>query len=133
MQSIVRPTDETIQQIDFVIQGLENGKYKELAKEVEFHQKLKGADAPSFLLSILIALEEAQIEIIKLKQVTDQQYTDLREYEARIIDLEAHKTTNDSDIQILGKGIKYAIEPSPLDKNYELNEINNWLSNKSIF
>jgi len=133
MEKIERPTDETIQQIDFVIQGLENGKYKKLAKEVEFHQKLKGAEAPDFLLSIFHALEEAQMEIIKLRQLTDQQHMDLREYEARIIDLEAHKTTNDADIQVLGKGIKYAIEPSPLDKNYELNEINNWLSNKSIF
>jgi len=133
MEKVTRPSDETIQQIDFVIQGLENGKYKELAKEVEFHQKLKGEDNPDFLFSIFHALEEAQIEIIKLRQLTDQQHTDLREYEARIIDLEAHKSTNDGDIQTLGKGVKYAIDPSPLDKNYELNEISNWLSNKSIY
>ena len=133
MKVIKRPTIETIQQIDFVIQGLENGKYKELAKEVEFHQKLKGADAPDFLLSILVALEEAQIEIVKLQQLTDTQHLDLREYEARIIDLEAHKQTNDSDVQTIGKAIKYMMSPDPLDKAYELQEINQWLNNKGVY
>ena len=133
MKTIERPTDETIQQIDFVIQGLENGKYKELAKEVEFHQKLKGEDAPKFLLSILHALEEAQFEIIKLQQITDKQDIELREYEARIIDLEAHKQTNDADIQVIGKAIKYMMSPDPLDKAYELQEINQWLNNKGVY
>ena len=133
MKTIERPTDETIQQIDFVIQGLENGKYKELAKEVEFHQKLKGADAPSFLLSILVALEEAQIEIIKLQLKTDQQNTDIDELTQRINDLEVHKNTTTTDVMTIGKGIKYAISPDPLDKAYELQEINQWLNNKSIY
>jgi len=133
MEKITRPTDDTIQQIDFVIQGLENGKYKKLAKEVEFHQKLKGKDAPDFLFSMLHALEEAQIEIIKLKQLTDQQHMDVTELTTRIVDLEGAKHTNDADIKVLGKGVRYSIDPAPLEKNYELNEISNWLSNKAIY
>jgi len=133
METIKRPTDETIQQIDFVIQGLENGKYKELAREVEFHQKLKGKDAPSFLLSILVALEEAQTEITKLQQVTNAQNDELIDFRNRICNLEMAKQTNDSDIQTIGKGIKYAIDPSPLEKNYELNEVSGWLSTKGIY
>jgi len=133
MQTIKRPTDETIQQIDFVIQGLENGKYKELAKEVEFHQKLKGEDAPDFLYSLFHALEEAQIEIIKLQHLTTEQDKAINDFRNRISDLEVAKQTNDIDIQEIGKGIKYAIDPAPLEKGYELNQFGNWLGNKGIY
>ena len=133
MELVKRPTDETIQQIDFVIQGLENGKYKELAKEVEFHQKLKGADAPEFLRSLLHALEAAQLDIVKLTHLTDTQHANIADLTTRINQLEDARMTNDTDVQTLGKGVKYAIEPSPLDKSYELSEISNWLSNKGIY
>lgn len=130
---IKRPTDETIQQIDFVIQGLENGKYKEIPKAVEFHQKLKGADAPDFLFSLINALEAAQIDIVKLTQLTDTQHADIIDLRNRIIDLEANEQTTKTDIVTIGKGIKYAIAPDPLDKTYELQEVSNWLSNKGIY
>jgi hypothetical protein len=133
METIKRPSDATIQQIDFVIQGLENGKYKEIPTEVEFHEKLKGADAPSFLFSLLHALEEAQIEIVKLRQLTDQQHMDITDLTTRLIDLETAKQTNYTDIQTLAKGIKYAINPEPLDKVYELQEISNWISGKGVY
>jgi hypothetical protein len=112
---------------------LENGKYKELAKEVEFHQKLKGDDDPNYIQSLIHALEAAQIDIVKLTQLTDQQHTDIVDLRNRIVDLEDRERTNQSDISTLGKGMKYAIDPSPLDKNYELNEISNWLTNKGIY
>lgn len=130
MQKITRPSDDTIQQIDFVIQGLENGKYKEIPKAVEFHQKLKGENAPDFIFSLLHALEQAQLDIVKLTQKADQQYRDI---DARIVDLEMAKQTNYTDIQTIGKGIKYAISPDPLDKTYELQEISNWLGTKGIY
>lgn len=133
MELIKRPTIETIQQIDFVIQGLENGKYKELAKEVEFHQKLKGANAPDFLLSLIHALEEAQIEIVKLRQLTDQQNMDINDLTTRLVNLETAKQTNYTDIQTIAKGIKYAISPDPLDKAYELQEISTWVSGKGVY
>jgi hypothetical protein len=133
MLEMKKPSNETLQQIDFVIQGLENGKYKELAKEVEFHQKLKGDDDPNYIQSLIHALEAAQIDIVKLTQLTDQQHTDIVDLRNRIVDLEDRERTNQSDISTLGKGMKYAIDPSPLDKNYELNEISNWLTNKGIY
>ena len=133
MKTIQRPTDETIQQIDFVIQGLENGKYKELAKEVEFHQKLKGKDAPSFLSSILVALEDAQFEIINLTEQNQLVKQDINDLMLRLNNLETAKQINDTDIQTIGKGIKYLMTPNPLDKAYDLQDINNWLSTKSIY
>lgn len=133
MKTIQRPTDETIQQIDFVIQGLENGKYKELAKEVEFHQKLKGEDAPSFLSSILVALEDAQFEIINLTEQNQLARQDINDLMLRLNDLETAKQTNQTDIQTIGKGIKYLMSPDPLDKIYDLQEINSWLDTKSIY
>lgn len=130
---IKRPSDETIQQIDFVIQGLENGKYKKLAKEVEFHQKLKGKDAPNFLYSLIHALEEAQIEIIKLGHKVDQQDIDLTDLTQRIVNLETYKYSNQIDITTIAKGIKYAISPNPLDKAHELQEVGNWITSQGVY
>ena len=133
MLKITRPSDETIQQIDFVIQGLENGKYKEIPTEVEFHEKLKGADAPDFLYSLIHALEAAQLDIMNLQHRTDQQGIDITDLQQRLDTLESREQTNQADVQTIGKGIKYAISPDPLDKTYELQEISNWLGNKGIY
>ena len=133
MEQMKKPSEETLQQIDFVIQGLENGKYKDLAKEVKFHQKLKGEDDPNYFQSLIFALEAAQIEIVKLTQLTDQQHTDINDLRNRVIDLEGAKDTNYADIQTIAKGIKYAIAPEPLDKAYELQEISTWVSGKGIY
>lgn len=133
MQPMTKPSDETLKQIDFVIQGLENGKYKELAKEVEFHQKLKGEADPSYFQSLIIALETAQIDITRLEQQTRQLETDLYQTKQDLNDEYTKTLTRDIDIKVLGKAIKYLMAPDPLGKNYDLSEINNWLSNKSIY
>ena len=128
-----KPSDETIKQIDFVIQGLENGKYKELAKEVEFHQKLKGADDPNCFQSLIFALEAAQIDITKLEQQTQQQQDAITMLKGSVAD-EQYKTQQlETDVKTLGKAILYLMSPDPLNKSYDLSEINNWLSNKSIY
>lgn len=126
MQTITKPSNETIKQIDFVIQGLENGKYKELAKEVEFHQKLKGKTDPNYFRSLIDALETAQYDINNLEQLTQQLKTDLEN--RRVV-----SQTHEADIKLLGKAIKYLMSPDPLTKSYDLSEINNWLSNKAIY
>jgi len=133
MQKITRPSDETIQQIDFVIQGLENGKYKEIPTEVEFHEKLKGADAPDFLYSLIHALEAAQLDILNLQNRTDQQGIDITDLQQRLDTLEIRERTSQADTVVMAKGIQYAIEPKPLDKSYDLQEVNNWLSTKGIY
>ncbi len=133
MELMKKPSDETLKHIDFVIQGIENGKYKELAKEVEFHQKLKGEDDPNYFQSLIFALEAAQIDITKLENLTIQQDNDIRQAK---IDLETEYQkvqTLENDVKVIAKGIKYLMNPEPLEKNYELNEISNWMSNKGIY
>lgn len=51
--TIDKPSDETLEKIDFVIQGLENGLFKDLSKKIDFHQKLKdGRTFPLYQESI---------------------------------------------------------------------------------
>lgn len=68
MDTLQKPSDETLQQIDFVIQGLENGKFKQLAKEVEFHQKLKGDDDPTYFAGLwkLIEMQQSRIQSLEI-------------------------------------------------------------------
>ena len=89
-----KPSEETLKQIDFVIQGLENGKYKEIAKAVEFHQKLKGDDDPTYasglwafiemqqrrIQSLEIDLGQAQSKDIDLTNRVDELETMLNDY-----------------------------------------------------
>jgi len=133
MQIMIRPSDETLQKIDFVIQGLENGKYTELAKQVEFHQKLKGENDPSYFQSLINALEAAQIDIVKLEQQTMQQERTLMNAQSDLMNAEQKLRDQDTDIKTLGKAIRYLMAPDPITKNYELTEISNWLTNKAIY
>ena len=133
MELMKKPSDETLKHIDFVIQGIENGKYKELAKEVEFHQKLKGEDDPNYFQSLIFALEAAQIDITKLEQQAEQHDIDMKQAK---IDLETeyqNVRTLETDVATIGKAVKYLMQPDPLNKSYELTEINNWMSNKGIY
>ena len=133
MKVIKKPTDETIQQIDFVIQGLENGRYKELAKEVEFHQKLKGMDAPEYFQSLIFALEAAQNDIMELERKVLLLETDLMTTKQDLTNEQSKTMQHDTDILQLAKAVKYLMAPNPLDKAYDLQEINNWLNTKSIY
>lgn len=128
-----KPTEETIQKIDFVIQGLENGRFTELAKQIEFHEKLKGSATPDYFGSLIDALEVAESDIIMLQSQMSVVEAENNKQRQQLIDLEYKNNCLETDIKELGKMIKYLLDPKPLEKSYELGSFNTWLTNKSIY
>ena len=62
-----KPTQETIKKIDYIIQGLEDGRFTEISKAVEFHQKLKGDDEPTYFTDLLTELQVIRQDMLDLE------------------------------------------------------------------
>jgi len=128
-----KPTEETIQKIDFVIQGLENGRFTELAKQIEFHEKLKGSATPDYFGSLIDALEVAESDIVMLRSQVAKLEAETTQQRQQLIDSGYKTDCLEGDIKELGKMIKYLLEPKPLEKSYELGQFSSWLTNRAIY
>jgi len=82
------PEDETLEKIDFVIQGLENGQFKELAKKVDFHQKLKGEDSKRFVKSLVDVIDAQANELVNIQDRLSREQQQVTNLENRISELE---------------------------------------------
>lgn len=121
--------DETVQKIDYIIRGLELGKYDEAAKKVEFLGKLTGDKSPQYiakLLSRISVLENTNItqdtDIVNLVYKVSLLETAKANIETKVISLETEMTT-------VAKAIRLLFEPKPLKDNYEMSEINTFCNN----
>ena len=119
--TLQKPSDKTLKQIDFVIQGLENGKYKEISKAVEFHQKLKGDDDPTYITSLWEFIESQQRCIHDLQIDRDTERNKAIDAETRITDLESKVNNYNTDMRGVANALLTLSNPDPLGQNYNLN------------
>lgn len=123
---IEKPSDITLEKIDFIIQGLENGLFKDLSKKIDFHQKLKGEDPKKFIQS-LIDVIEAQATGLSLAR---QDYLDLeeriRQNETRIIELENKVQNYNNDMRGVANALIKISSPDPLGQG------NNYVDDAAI-
>lgn len=113
-----KPADETIQRIDFVIQGLENGQFKDLAKKVDFHQKLKGEDAKRFIGSLIDTIEEQQQEINSLYSDTSMLREELRQVRDKVEHQETMLVDYMRNMRGIANGLLILAKPDPFDQDY---------------
>ena len=116
-----KPSEETLQQIDFVIQGLENGKYKEIAEQVKFHQKLKGDDDPTYISSLWAFIENQQKCIHDLQLTLSSEVNNRIELGSRIQELESTLTNHARDMRGIAGGLVKLARPDPFDMDYTMN------------
>lgn len=121
--------DETVQKIDFIIRGLELGKFDETAKKVEFLGKLSGDNAPKYIAKLLSRITELENKVIsqgmEMSNLTfkvTQLETDKANMEVKIISLETNMKT-------VAKAIRQLFEPRPLTDSYDMSEINTFCNN----
>ena len=110
-------TKETAQKIDFLIQGVSDGKFDEVAKKIEFMKKLGGDHGdPSYLQDLLRRidiLEEEKHELKnKISEMQQKHYNDTEELK--------------NDMAVAAKSIQWLMKPDPLAS--ELYDIENFLS-----
>lgn len=110
-------TKETAQKIDYLIQGMADGKFDEVAKKIEFVKKLSGDHAaPQYFQDLLRRIDELEEEKHELK--------------AKLIDLETKRMNELNEIRsdhaTIARAIQWLMKPDPLAS--ELFEIENFLS-----
>ena len=113
--------EQTIKKIDFIIRGLELGKYDDAAKKVEFLGKLSGEAAPTYIAKLLERIHqlEVQVQDLDLNQQTDK---------TKIIGLENQVNTLNSEMSTIASAIRHLFEPKPLSKNWDLSDIDQFCS-----
>ena len=109
--TIEKPEEETLEKIDFVIQGLENGQFEDLAKKVDFHQKLKGENAKRFVTSLIEVIEEQERELNYLR-------TDHAALQNKVIDLESMLHDYIRNMRGIANGLVLLADPDPFGQDY---------------
>ena len=117
---------ETVRTIDYILRGLQLGKFDETAKQVEFLEKLSGEVEPKYIATLLKRISTLEVDL-SLAQ------TDNLNLEQRVNQLEQYKTETEAkfndinnDMQSVAAAIRNLFEPKPLTKNWDMNEINNF-------
>lgn len=117
-----KPSDKTLEKIDFVIQGVENGLFKELSKKIDFHQKLKGEDPSRFVQSLLEVVEMQARQIGDLQSHQATQLNSMIDAENKIRELETKLTNHANNMRGIANGLGYLSKPDPFGIDYN----NNW-------
>lgn len=118
--TIQRPSDETLKKIDFVIQGVENGLFKDLSKKIDFHQKLKGEDPTQFIQSLLAVVENQNRRIAELELAANEEKQQRFNAEAKLVEIEAKVCNYNSDMRGIANALLQIQYPDPLGQNFNL-------------
>lgn len=123
--------EKTVQTMDFILRGLELGKFDETAKKVEFLGKLSGDKSPKYIAKLLSRISE-------LETKTRFQASTIDNLDYKITQLEINKTTMETQITTLetsmntvAKAIRQLFEPKPLRDSYDFSEINNFCNSNN--
>lgn len=111
--------EKTVQTIDYILRGLELGKFDDTAKRVEFLGKLSGNQTPKYIAKLLSRIKELELSEV-------QHSTDLTAIESRLIIIENKNNDLTIDLGAIASGLRQLFEPQPLKKSWNYQEINNF-------
>lgn len=114
-------SDKTVRSIDYILRGLELGKFDETAKKVEFLGKLSGDEVPRYIATLLNRIDE-------LETISEEYRTDISSLESRIAATESQNMNLTTDLQAIASGLRQLFEPKPLSNSWDMQEINNFCS-----
>lgn len=118
--------EKTVQTIDYILRGLELGKFDETAKKVEFLGRLSGDNAPKYIAKLLeriAILENQSLEHDTTQSTLLNRIVELEQYKT---ETEAKINTLDSDMQSVATAIRQLFEPKPLSDNWDMGDIHNF-------
>ena len=110
---------ETVQTMDFILRGLELGKFDDTAKKVEFLGKLSGDETPKYIATLLSRIDE--LEIVASNSANTE-----ADHLNRIVQLESQNMNLTTDLQAIASGLRQLFEPSPLKNNWDFQDIQNF-------
>lgn len=121
--NIDKPSNDTLDKIDFVIQGLENGQFEDLAKKIDFHQKLKGEDSKRFIKTLLEVIDAQAFELNSLRSDLGNEQHRVSELENRVTELETMLSDYIRNMRGIANGLIMATRNDPFNQSGQyLNE-----------
>jgi len=118
--------ETTVQTIDYILRGLELGKFDETAKKVEFLGKLSGDKAPKYIATLIKRITDLEFENKELRVDVDSSHNRITLLEQYKIETEAKVNGLDQDMRDIATAIRQLFEPQPLKQNWDMSDINNF-------
>src|SRR6056297_2101775 len=98
-------TNETAQKIDFLIQGVESGKFDEVVKKIEFMKNLSGDhDLPTYIQDVISDIRTLENDYMNVQSRIEQ-------LEAAMSDFEQLKKETQQDMLEIAKALQYLFKP----------------------
>jgi len=118
--------ETTVQTMDYILRGLELGKFDETAKKVEFLGKLSGDKAPRYVATLIKRITDLEFENRELRVDVDSSYNKIVLLENYKMETEAKMNGFDQDMRDVAAAIRQLFEPQPLKQNWDYTDINNF-------
>lgn len=118
--------EKTVQTIDYILRGLELGKFDETAKKVEFLGKLSGDETPKYIATLLKRINHLEKELELANDTIEHHTSRIISLENYKVELEAKVNNLDNDMTAIACAIRQLFEPKPLSKNWDLGDVNNF-------
>lgn len=114
--------EETVQTIDYILRGLELGKFDETAKKVEFLGKLTGDQSPKYIAKLLERINTLEIDasVLEMKLVNERsEFTNWK------MEIDDKLRDYNNNMRGIASGLGYLGKPDPFGTDYN----NNWDTN----
>jgi len=114
--------EKTVQTIDYILRGLELGKFDETAKKVEFLGKLTGDQSPKYIAKLLERINTLEIATNNLEMELARERGEFQNWK---IDIDEKLNNHARDMRGIAGGLGYLGKPDPFGTDYN----NNWDTN----
>lgn len=112
-------TKDTAQKIDFLIKGVEDGKFDDAVKKIEFMKTLSGDfGTPTYIQSLLERIDRLE----------EERHSMTEEINTLRADFITHQSDVNNDMNSIAKAVQYFMKPDPLAS--ELYDIGQFIDSK---
>lgn len=125
--------EETVQKIDYIIRGLELGKFDDTAKKVEFLGKLSGDKSPKYIATLINRITELEFELESTKSNAISDHSRILQLETDKIESNQKIQNLENDMSDVATAIRQLFEPKPLKNNYDLSSIEQFCQRRGSF
>lgn len=125
--------EETVQKIDYIIRGLELGKFDDTAKKVEFLGKLSGDKSPKYIATLINRITELEFELESTKSNAISDHSRILQLETDKIESNQKIQNLENDMSDVATAIRQLFEPKPLKNNYDLSAIEQFCQRRGSF
>jgi len=115
--------EKTVRTIDYILRGLELGKFDDTAQKVEFLGKLSGENEPKYIATLLKRISELENHVAGQESAINTHLNRLIELEQYKVESEAKLNTLQNDMRSVAIAIRQIFEPKPLKNSYDMSDI----------